>query len=87
MVSFCALMRAGVAAAPFFAGVVEKEEGETWTDEIKTFKSSFFLFSSAATGGCRWCDSEVVCTTCQSSRLKRMALSEEDEEVATGRGA
>jgi len=33
MISFCALMRAGVAA-PFFAGVVvvaEKDEGETWT--------------------------------------------------------
>ena len=45
MVSFCALMRAGVAA-PFFAGVVvvaEKDEGETLTDETKTFKSSFFL--------------------------------------------
>ena len=52
MVSFCALMRAGVAA-PFFAGVVviaEKDDGETWTDESKTFKS-FFLFNSAATGG------------------------------------
>jgi len=83
MVSFCALMRAGVAP-PFFAGVVvvvEKDEGEMWTDETKTFKSSFFLFSSAATGGWRWCDSDVVCTTCQSSRLKRIALSEEDEMV------
>jgi len=54
-------MRAGVAAAPFFAGVVvvaEKDEGETWTDETKTFRSSLFLLSSAATGGWRWCDSE-----------------------------
>ena len=77
-------MRAGVAAAPFFAGVVvvaEKVEGETWTDETKTFKSSLFLFSSAAIGGCRWCDSEVVCTTCHSALLKRMALREEDEAV------
>jgi len=37
VVSFCALMRAGVAAAPFLAGVVvvEKDEGETWTDETR----------------------------------------------------
>jgi len=48
MVSFCALMRAGVAA-PFFAGVVvvaEKDEDETWTDETKT--SNHPSFSSAA---------------------------------------
>jgi len=44
MVSFCALMRAGVAVPPFFAGV-EKDEGETWSEETKNFKSSF---SSAA---------------------------------------
>jgi len=56
MVSFCALMRVGVEAVPFFAGVVvvEKDEGETWSDETKTFISSLFLFSSAATGGWRW---------------------------------
>ena len=73
MVFFCALMRAGVAAVRFFTGVVvvvEKDEGEMWTDETMIFKSSFFLFSSAVTGGCRWCDSDTVCTTCQSPRLK-----------------